>query len=43
MILLRKGICAPVAPPFKGQRGSAPVMHPVPASLYATASKRNGS
>jgi len=33
MILLCKGTCAPVAPLFKGQGGSAPVMHPVPASL----------
>ena len=28
MILLCKGSYAPVSPPFKGQAGSAPVMHP---------------
>ena len=28
MILVCKGICAPVAPSFKGQGGSAPVLHP---------------
>jgi len=28
MILVCKGTCAPVAPPFNGQGGSAPVMHP---------------
>jgi len=36
MILVRKGNCAPVAHPFKGQGGSAPVMHlrsSVPASI----------
>ena len=33
MILICKGTCAPVASPFRGQGGSAPVMHPVPASL----------
>jgi len=27
-MLLCKGTCAPVAPTFKGQGGSAPVMHP---------------
>jgi len=27
MILVCKGTCAPVAPSFKGQGGSAPVMH----------------
>jgi len=28
MMLLCKGTCAPMAPPFKGQGDSAPVMHP---------------
>jgi len=28
MILLCKGSYAPVAPPFEGQAGSAPIMHP---------------
>ena len=28
MILVCKGTCVPVAPLFKGQGGSAPVMHP---------------
>ena len=28
MILVCKGTCAPVAPPFIGQGDSAPVMHP---------------
>jgi len=28
MILICKGTCAPVASPFKGQGGSAPVIHP---------------
>jgi len=36
LILLRKGTYASVAPPFKGQGGNAPVMHPrfdVPANI----------
>ena len=28
MILVCKGTCVPVASPFEGQGGSAPVMHP---------------
>jgi len=37
MTLLCKGTCATVSPPFKGQEGSAPVIHPrsgVPAWAY---------
>jgi len=37
-ILVFKGTCAPVAPPFKGQGGSASVLHPrssVPANSAA--------
>jgi len=37
MMLLCKGTCAPVAPPFKGQEGIVPVMHPrsgVPGKNY---------
>jgi len=37
MILVCKVTCAPVAPPFKGQGGSDPVMQPrsgVPASFH---------
>jgi len=36
MILVCKGTCAPVAPPFIGQGGNATVMHPrssVPADI----------
>ena len=28
MILVCKGTCVPVASPFEGQGGSAPIMHP---------------